>query len=187
MALRQNQRISRVADSKLTPEDKLRINKKAQEQWEEVIFPFEKDESIVFIYSREVADNLRQNVERSDLWKIIAENIDHHIMGTKKAIEYIDNKDVVNGWFFRFYWKNIHRESIMDHAKKMLDKLQNIKKKLYWTQWNDSIVDQETLNYLNKSLHVKMQFFIGQQERKVKLFDLKNRQHCGESIYFFSE
>jgi hypothetical protein len=59
MALRNNNRISRVADSTLTPEDKLRINDKAQEQGEPIIFPFEKDEKKVF-------DQLFKNLQVSE-------------------------------------------------------------------------------------------------------------------------
>jgi hypothetical protein len=170
MALRQNRPIRRVSDSALTPEDKLRINKKAKEQWEEEVFPFEKDEKGIF---SELSKNLQVSEEpKSKLRFKIQRNmgnmftyVKYEIAESNKSIKYRD--EYVIDWTQRWHrftdlqietkWGRLAYNLFLQD---FLNRLDLLKKKLYSNNRDDT-VDDDIMRYAqsrNKNTFLKSEF-----------------------------
>lgn len=163
MALRQNKPISRIADSTLTPEDKLRINQKAQEQGEPIIFPFERDEKKVFQFSEEIRSNLQVSEKKSDLRKKIVFKIDKHISSTEFLRQNILKESYWSNFFIYYTWSTkdliiINTKEAVFYVENILHELKEIKKILYKEWWSDSFVSEEVLEYIGIPLWSKMTF-----------------------------
>ncbi len=170
MALRQNKLVHRVADSTLTPEDKLRINEKAQEQWEPIIFPFERDGKEVF---GQLTKNLQASEEpksklRFKIQRAMNNMFDYakcEVAESNKSIEYRD-EHVIN-WTQRWHrFTDIQIETKWGHLaynlflQDFLNRLDLLKKKLY-SDNRDESVDNDIVRYVqsrNKHTFLKSEF-----------------------------